>query len=435
MNKVTKVTAAIAACAGMFAFTACGSSSAETGGDVELNIWGGVQADQGFNKVIEGFEEANPGIKVNYTRFTNDPTGNTKLDTALIADDSIDMFFTYSPVDFAKRAGSGIPLDLSEVDEDGLLDKVEDANIKYDGKYYGIPTSNESYNIVYNKTAFEKLGITIPANWTWDEFMEIARKATHEENGKTVYGLAGVWHNIERQIYGGDAEYTKDGESPNFSDKGWIIKQKYYDMLFKDKSAYPFTQIMAKKIYNYESQLLLTGDALMAFYSPWMSRSALNNAEQYPRDFKMGFAPLPKIDIPGVDSGEYNAEANNWLQISSKSKHTKEAYKFIKYVLTDGAEDYTKMGKLPMLDGQVSDEAIVNAVLSDYADKLYDVDEFKKVVVDVDSNYIITSKFKARASLGTIETEGEQSYYLQSKDYDQYIDGMTESFNAALAKE
>lgn len=54
---------------------------------------------------------------------------------------------------------------------------------------------------------------------------------------------------------------------------------------------------------------------------------------------------------------------------------------------------------------------------------------------DVDSNYIITSKFKARASLGTIETEGEQSYYLQSKDYDQYIDGMTESFNAALAKE
>ena len=192
---------------------------------------------------------------------------------------------------------------------------------------------------------------------------------------------------------------------------------------------------MAKKIYNYESQLLLTGDALMAFYSPWMSRSALNNAEQYPRDFKMGFAPLPKIDIPGVDSGEYNAEANNWLQISSKSKHTKEAYKFIKYVLTDGAEDYTKMGKLPMLDGQVSDEAIVNAVLSDQADKLYDVDEFKKVVVDVDSNYIITSKFKARASLGTIETEGEQSYYLQSKDYDQYIDGMTESFNAALAKE
>ena len=288
MNKVTKVTAAIAACAGMFAFTACGSSSAETGGDVELNIWGGVQADQGFNKVIEGFEEANPGIKVNYTRFTNDPTGNTKLDTALIADDSIDMFFTYTPADFAKRAGSGIPLDLSEVDED---DKVEDANIKYDGKYYGIPTSNESYNIVYNKTAFEKLGITIPANWTWDEFMEIARKATHEENGKTVYGLAGVWHNIERQIYGGDAEYTKDGESPNFSDKGWTIKQKYYDMLFKDKSAYPFTQIMAKKIYNYESQLLLTGDALMAFYSPWMSRSALNNAEQYPRDFKMGFAP------------------------------------------------------------------------------------------------------------------------------------------------
>lgn len=294
MNKVTKVTAAIAACAGMFAFTACGSSSAETGGDVELNIWGGVQADQGFNKVIEGFEEANPGIKVNYTRFTNDPTGNTKLDTALIADDSIDMFFTYSPVDFAKRAGSGIPLDLSEVDEDGLLDKVEDANIKYDGKYYGIPTSNESYNIVYNKTAFERLGITIPANWTWDEFMEIARKATHEENGKTVYGLAGVWHNIERQIYGGDAEYTKDGESPNFSDKGWTIKQKYYDMLFKDKSAYPFTQIMAKKIYNYESQLLLTGDALMAFYSPWMSRSALNNAEQYPRDFKMGFAPCPR---------------------------------------------------------------------------------------------------------------------------------------------
>ncbi|MUH60128.1 ABC transporter substrate-binding protein [Bifidobacterium canis] len=292
MRKSTKFISAVVALASTLAFTACGSTGASDG-PVELSIWGGVQADQGFNKVIEGFEKKNPNVKVKYTRFTNDPTGNAKLDTALMADDSIDMFFTYTPADFERRAKSGIPLDLSTVDSSGLVDKVKDFNLAYEGKYYGIPTSMESFSIVYNKDKLDEMGITIPDDWTWDDFMEIAKKATHEENGKTVYGLAGVWHNIEKQIYGGDAEYTKDG-APNFSDKGWTIKKNYYDMVYKQKSAYPFSQVMARKIFNYESQLLLTGDALMAFYSPWMSRSALNNVEQYPRNFKLAFAPLPK---------------------------------------------------------------------------------------------------------------------------------------------
>lgn len=430
-NTLRRSVALVTAVSSIFALGACGNGASSSSDSNSITVWGGVAAEQGMQAVLDGFEKET-GIKVDYTRFVNDTTGNAKLDTALMAGEDIDVFFTYNPPDLANRTESGIPADLSELDKDGLLDKISDYNVKFDGKSYAVPASVETYSVVYNKTAFEELGITIPENWTWDDLKEVAQQATHEENGKTIYGLAGDWHDEQQQVMGADPEYTSD-DKPNFDNPGWKIKQYYYDMVYKDKSAYPFSQVMARKMYRNEYQLLLTGDALMAFYAPWMSR-ALNDTDQYPRDFQLGFAPLPKAEIPGAENGNYNAFANNWMQINSKSKKKEAAWKFIEYVATEGAAEYSKMGKLPVTDEYVSEDELIKNVLSDKADTIYDVQQFKDNVLNAERNYLVPTKFKGRAPMATAEQEEEQSYYLDSQTYDQYIANLTKRFEQELNK-
>ena len=434
MKRLGKIVALSTAVLSVFALGACGnSSSADANGKQQIVIWGGVPAENGINDVIKGFEKQNKNVTVKYVRYTNDATGNAKLDTALMAGEKIDVFFSYSPSSVYNRSHSGIAAELPQFDKDGILDQVSKDNLKIDGKTYTVPTAAEPTGIVYNKTALKKLGITIPDNWTWDDLKEIAKKATHEENGKTVYGLAGDWHDEQTQVLGGDAEYSEDGNSPDFTNPGWKIKQYYYDMLYKDKSAYPFSQVMARKLYRGEYQLLLTGDALMGFYQPWMSRT-LSDTEQFPRDFQLGFAPLPKAEIPGVESKDYNGQADNFMQINSKSEHQDTAWKLIKYFMTDGAKDYLKAGKINMLDGVATDDDVVEQLLGADAEKTYDTEQFKKNILSV-RNFYVPTKFKARESVSTMENEEEQSYYLKSKTFDQYIDSMTKRFAAELKKQ
>ena len=60
---------------------------------ITLRVWGGVPEENGPAELIANFEAANPDIRVEYTRFVNDDSGNLRLDTALIAGRQVDVYF------------------------------------------------------------------------------------------------------------------------------------------------------------------------------------------------------------------------------------------------------------------------------------------------------------------------------------------------------
>ncbi len=69
--------------------------SAEKDGEkekVKLVVWGGVPAESGPQKLVDAWNEANPDVFVEYVRFVNDDTGNTKLDTGILSGEQIDIF-------------------------------------------------------------------------------------------------------------------------------------------------------------------------------------------------------------------------------------------------------------------------------------------------------------------------------------------------------
>lgn len=57
---------------------------------------------------------------------------------------------------------------------------------KYKDKLYAVPLGNNAYGMVYNKSLVDKLGITIPTNWTWDDFFRLA-KESKSKLGKDQY--------------------------------------------------------------------------------------------------------------------------------------------------------------------------------------------------------------------------------------------------------
>ena len=61
----------------------------------------------------------------------------------------------------------------------------------YDDKIYGIPLGWNNTLIMYNTRMFKENGIEYNPDWTWDEFVEVAKKLTKEgENGEKIWGLA-----------------------------------------------------------------------------------------------------------------------------------------------------------------------------------------------------------------------------------------------------
>ena len=152
---------------------------------------------------IADFEAKNPGIQVSFVEY--DPN---RLNA---------MLASGSPPDFARGAAVGssnnnarqLATNLNPYLEKSTLLKSSDLmpvndNFRWDGKaigqgpYYGIVKDwSQDATLWFNKALFEKaqvpaLSTTDPV--TYDELMELAKKLTAKQDGKTlVYGLGVEW--------------------------------------------------------------------------------------------------------------------------------------------------------------------------------------------------------------------------------------------------
>lgn len=96
---------------------------------------------------------------------------------------------------------------------------------KYAGKQYGFNNSSWSVSgIYYNKELFSSLGLADPyelqenGEWTWGKFLEIAQKATRDEDGdgeNELWGLAIQGHNLYSSLV-----LSNDANIINIDDNG-----------------------------------------------------------------------------------------------------------------------------------------------------------------------------------------------------------------------
>lgn len=418
--------------------TKTGESSEEKSEPIKLVVWGGVPGESGPQSLVDAWNAENPMVQVEYTRFVNDDTGNTKLDTAILSGEQIDVFFTYGIDLLKKRVEGGMVQDLAEF---GVTDFVEEeivgagiGQVLIDNKYYGLPTAKEPVGFMINKAMLDEAGITIPDNWTIEDFVEISAKLSGEKDGVTVYGTHPYYNalplNFTLPVIGGDYFYNADGTASNFDAPEFKTITVVKDLI-EDGYAMPYEEVFSRKLEKYAHPAFLNGEVAMMPFSAWMLRY-VKDEENFPHDFVTTFAPYPTTE-EGI-TNDYQAFLNNHISISSNSNYKEEAWAFVDYWLTEGSEYMLTAGKMPVWN-KVNEDDVVAGILGEESERLFDEAGYRKVMLNEDLKYIVDTHTIAYPQITQIFKDESALYFLDEYSSDEYFTSLKEKSDKAIDKE
>ncbi len=441
------IASTITGCSGGTASSADGSkdsaaASQKSGKTVTLRVWGGVPPESGPQKSIDAFNEAfkDKGIQAEYERFVNDDTGNLKLETSLMAGSDVDLYMTYTPALLQKRASGNMALDLSKLIEQDKFDvtgTLGDIAKSYyiNGKPYSVPTKRDQYGIVINKTMFDKAGIAVPTEWTFDEFREIAKKLTKGEGQDKVYGM--FWNSQQDLLYpfnylsvqtlGGDPLYKAGGKEANITDPVNIKSiELINNMMNVDKSSPTHTDSVTQKLS--QEGMFLAGKCAMTV-GPWMVRS-IKDTTQYPHDFVTAFAPYPVVEKGKrqYTQGGYG----DFLCINPKSQNVDAAWQYLKWYATEGMLPLAAGGRVPSANTYKAED-VTKSFLSG-AEKLFDAQSTQKILITPASNYAVPTITTKLPEINKILTEELENIYTGKKTVQDGLGNAQKRANEQLQK-
>ncbi|MFD2880608.1 ABC transporter substrate-binding protein [Paenibacillus rhizoplanae] len=141
---------------------------------------------------MQNFEAKHTNVKVELQHIAADY--DTKLTTMVAGNDVPDIAMMESGTIAFPMAEQGKFYNLQEfldTDADISPDTLV-PNITYSlepGNVIGIGPGPESFGLFYNEDIFKEAGVEPPPSnvadaWTWDEFVEVAKKLTVDMNGK-----------------------------------------------------------------------------------------------------------------------------------------------------------------------------------------------------------------------------------------------------------
>jgi len=342
----------LAGCGGAGTGTGTDQKGAEggaaAGGTTELRFYTfGTESAYNWKKTIAAYEEKNPGIKVNLIGLSE--KGDTqealkKLDLAAASGEAMDVLMFSDPASYAQRVSLGMVAPMDDyIAKDGYKENEEyRVDTKINGKYYALPGKYNPWYVLLNKDMLDAAGLKVPTDWTWDEFMDYAKKLTKGDGANKVYGTYfhgpqnGGWLDYVKLAMSNQPDNTEFIKADGSSNMDSPLFKKSLELRVKmekdDKSAVPYADMLSQKL-NYRTQFF-NQKAAMIVTGSWMN-SELGGTDQVPLNFNVSVAPVPKNNA--ADPGGYATVATEYISIAANSKHKDEAYKFIRWLTTDGA--------------------------------------------------------------------------------------------------
>ncbi|TCL69546.1 sugar ABC transporter substrate-binding protein [Rhizobium sp. BK251] len=265
-------------------------------------------------------------------------------------------------------AKQGWLLELSNLgqgyDVDDLLPSIR-GGLTVDSKLYAAPFYGESAMIMYRTDLFEKAGLKMPENPTWEFIGDAARKITDRNadiNGICLRGKAGWGENMAfitalTNSFGG--RWFDEKWQPQFDQPEWKASLQFYVDLMKDAGP----SGASSNGFNENLTLFEQGKCGM-----WIDATVAASAVSNPKDStvadKVGYAIFP--------SKEGVANHGNWLwswnlAVPTSSTKAEAAQKFIAWATS---KEYTAL--VASKDGWASAPPGTRT-------SLYQNEEYKKV--------------------------------------------------------
>ncbi|OAB29989.1 ABC transporter substrate-binding protein [Paenibacillus macquariensis subsp. defensor] len=342
---------ALSGCSGGKSAGETGSGGSGKGEKVTITHYTIDSEDRTFiEKLIPDFEKEHPNIKVKIEKAPYEQF-DSKLQTLIAGDKSPDVTSHYGYGGFAEYYNKDMLLDLTDIiKEDGF--KAADYSISEDlmkiytvkDHTYGIPVNMYVTLMLYNKDMFDAAGLPYPPSdyedksWTFDKMVEAAKKMTvvSDDVAKTQYGVDFTWAERDmRPLYFGAQPYSEDtwtnGGVPSAThfDSPEVIAayNKLFGLINTEKVS-PSTE-WSKSVAGQNGDPFVAGKIGMSVTGSW----SLAGANDFP--FKIGVAAVPWNGDNKVRSTLFVDP----LLILKGSKHPKEAFEWIKFLLKNDIQE------------------------------------------------------------------------------------------------
>lgn len=294
-------------------------------------------------------------------------------------------------------AEQGMLLDISNMYAPGEAKPLDSLAFTYQGKPVAYSTANESLFMYYNKDMFDKAGVAYPpANadqaWTWDQFVDTAKKLTLDKNGKTPndadfdkdnivqYGC--MVENLTWQLEvwclsNGSGFYNKAGDAVTISDPAAIEAiQRIADLYLVHHVAPLSTGLTDDGV----PRSLVAGTCAMTTNGAWNIGTCLSAARAEGLNYGLAVLPYMKEKVT-ISTGGPNVA---FVQ----TKHPEEAMEWLKWY---SREENNWDGLIatgiwmPTLDSYYKDDTLMHKWLDNPAYPPFE--ESKPVLVDYVMNY------------------------------------------------
>lgn len=332
-------TTAVLAVAGL-ALAGCGgggSGGATNGGTISYMTWESVPTNAALDKSMGKMQ----GVTVKREESPNADYAQ-KLASLIMSKKAPDFFWCSNSQE-QNLAAEGLLYDWSSYLKkgDGLQeDKFSPGSLDLwrnaEGKLYGIPTLANTYGFFYNKTAFDKAKLKVPAiGWTWDElYTDIA--ALKRSDARTT-PLVNAWPLLE-SVQGVSAYSVANGGTPMLATPIGA-KQVQADATFRAGAGRIAKAIAAGEMTNpdYDGSNAVAkfanGGIPLMFGGQWLHQSITQNKPK----FDWGYAPWPVGTAKSVQPIETNGVCS-----PATLKDPDSTWKVISYMEVTGFNETMK---------------------------------------------------------------------------------------------
>jgi sorbitol/mannitol transport system substrate-binding protein len=274
------------------------------------------------------------GIKVNYTVLDEGTLREVTTRDVAAGGRQFDVVMI-GPFEAPQFGQNGFITDLNKFAQsdsayqlDDIIPAVRNA-LSFDGKLYAAPFYGESSFLMYRKDVLKKAGVTMPAQPTWAQVADIARKINTPQmagiclRGKPGWGDLGASFTTVLNTMGGTWWSAKpDGsvdkamvDQPEFKNALEFYVNLIHDAGEKDAAGSSFNECLSQ--YK-DGKVAMWYDATVA--------AGLLEADDSAVKGKNGYAPAP------VDKTQASGWLWSWaLAIPQTSSQADKAWKFISF--------------------------------------------------------------------------------------------------------
>ena len=321
---------------------ACGSKSSSADSKkhtITFMYRGGEDEKKAYGQAIKQFEKTHKDVKVKII-VTSADNYATKLQAAISGNKVPDVFYIEQN-NLLAYVNNGVLKDISKevkksnVDLDniwsyGVNSYRTNGKIVGKGPLYGLPKDVGPMSLGYNKTMFEKNNIPLPdkdKHYTWDQFIEVAKKLTKDTNGdgkidQYATGFNVNW-SLQAFVWSNGGDWTNKNKTKVTINTPQFAEALQYFADFQNKYHITPSAKEAQSLDTY--QRWMKGELAFFPVGPW----DLSTYNKLKFDYDLMPWPAGKTGKSATYVGSLG------IGVSNKTKYSQDAVELAEYLSTN----------------------------------------------------------------------------------------------------